>query len=229
MLIRISLKNTINDTMANTDTHIDDIVIEIENDNVIEKKIWNPDFPPIIVENIFSNDYLTLPIKRRGVVGLKEIGTIHHLFPDVFLCACLAIPGPIYLFACINEPLWLRVIVCLECIITGGVSVVADGFLAKQSTDDSNRQGMLKFDRLTSVFHINMLVAMLIYRSVNNFMSPVQLVISLTLAIGSLFFFHRRLYDTFVEQNWIKARMDARFWHIGGTIASSLALAPKWG
>ena len=23
--------------------------------------------------------------------------------------------------------------------------------------------------------------------------------------------------------------MDARFWHIGGTIASSLALAPKWG
>ena len=69
------------------------------------------------------------PLRRRGYVGLKEIGTEHEYFPDIFLCACLGTPGIFYAIVAVEDPLWLRIVIAIENAIIGLVSVIADGCL----------------------------------------------------------------------------------------------------
>ena len=186
---------------------------------------WNSAYPPLKVP--FSIAYVMLPAKRRGCVGMREIGTEHGPL-DVLLCACLGTPGIVYAITAVHEPLWLRVLVAIEFSVVGAASVVADGLLARQSTDDSNRDGLLKVDRVTSAVHIPFLAAMFIYRGAAGHASPAQLAIAVGLAVLSLATFHARLYYTFVEQRWRPARLCARLWHVGGMVAPLLGLLPRF-
>ena len=201
----------------------------MENTGIIDENtiIFNENFPPAKFP-ILSMEYLLLPFKQRGLVGLREIGTIHQLFPDVFLCTCLSIPGIMYLVTASSEPIWLRGLICAESLLCGVVSTLADGLLLYQSKDSSNRNGILGLDRVTSVIHIFTLIIMVIYRTMGSYISHVQLALALVVTLPSLFYFHRRLYFSFVEQDWKKARFCARIWHIGGTLASLILFLPKF-
>lgn len=185
-------------------------------------------YPPIQY-SFRTWQYIVAPLRRRGCVGLKEIRSEHEWFPDVFLCACLGTPGIFYAIVSVHDPLWLRIVIAIENAIVGIVSVIADGCLYTMSSDDSNRNGLLDVDRVTSLFHIAVLIAIVIYRLMADLMSPLQFIIAILVGLFSIVFFHRRLYFSFVEQDWRKARDHARLWHVGGVTASFVALAPKFG
>ena len=178
---------------------------------------------------IFTSDYVFLPLKQRGVVGLKEIGTVHQMFPDIILCTFLATPGLIYIVSATYEPIWLRVLVCVESLVCGVVATVADGMLLYQSTDATNRIGLIGYDRITSMIHVQTLIMVALYRAFWSYISSLQFALALAIGLVSLFFFHRRLYFSYVEQEWEKARFCARVWHIGGIISSTIILAPRFG
>ena len=121
-------------------------------------------FPPIVAPRFLHVDYLLGPKKRRGCVGIKEIGTKHTVL-DVMLCAGLGVPGVFFCLYSTRDPLLWRVILAMEFVLVGGVSVVADGLMLQMSEDDSNRDGLLPVDRVTSVIHIVLLVCLLLYLS----------------------------------------------------------------
>lgn len=171
--------------------------------------------------------YLMLPLRRRGCVGLKEIGTQHTTL-DVFLCACLGVPGLVYAFTAHNELAWLRLLVAVEFFVISFTSVLADGMLRGQSMDASSRDGWMVYDRKTAVMHILTLIAVFIYRGVEGHASRGQLGIAVALGLVSLAIFHRRLHYTFVEQRWRPARICARLWHVGGTVAPLIGLLPRF-
>ena len=200
------------------------INIEITSISLPSTVPFNPACPPRRVQNV--RDYLLLSVKQRGCVGMKEIGTKHGPL-DVALCACLGLPGIVYAATATLEPLWLRILVAVEFIIVGAASVVADGLLLRQSTDSSNRNGLLFIDRKTAVLHTITLVGMFVYRGVGGFASPAQLGIAVGLAVPTMAFFHARLYFTFVRQEWRPARACARIWHVGGTVAPLVGLLPR--
>ena len=168
------------------------------------------------------------PLRRRGCVGLKEIGTEHEYFPDIFLCACLGTPGIFYAIVAVEDSLWLRIVIAIENAIIGLVSVIADGCLYTMSSDDSNRIGLLDIDRITSVIHFSVFLAVVIYRLLANLISVLQFIVTLLICLLSMLFFHRRLYFSFVEQDW-RNRDHARLWHIGIVVTSFVAFAPKFG
>lgn len=216
--------------IVNPDSSID--LMKAETSLMNEKdntgKVWNRNYPPIRY-SFGTWSYIVSPLRRRGCVGLKEIGTEHEYFPDIFLCACLGTPGIFYAIVAVEDPLWLRIVIAIENAIVGLVSVIADGCLYTMSSDDSNRNGLLDVDRITSGIHIFVLLAVVIYRLLANLMSTLQFIVALLIGLLSIIFFHRRLYFSFVEQDWRKARDHARLWHIGGVATSFVALAPKFG
>lgn len=171
--------------------------------------------------------YLMLPLRRRGCVGLKEIGTLHTAL-DVALCVCLGVPGLVYAFTAHNELVWLRLLVAVEFFVVSFTSVLADGMLRGQSMDASSRDGWMVYDRKTAVMHILTLIAVFIYRGVEGHASRGQLGIAVALGLVSLAIFHRRLHYTFVEQQWRPARICARLWHVGGTVAPLIGLLPRF-
>ena len=189
--------------------------------------VYNERFPPTRYA-LFTRDYLFAPLRQRGIVGLKEIGTVHHLFPDILLCASVAIPGVVYVATAEPEYIWLRVVVCVESLVCGTISTLADGMLLYQSTDKNNRIGLIGYDRVTSITHVLTLAIIALYRTLSLFISYRQFIMGLMIGIVSLFFFHRRLYFSYVEQNWANARFCARVWHVGGIISSLIILAPSF-
>ena len=192
-----------------------------------ESHCKNPNYPPIRSASTSMFGYLMLPLRRRGCVGLKEIGTQHTTL-DVFLCACLGVPGLVYAFTAHNELAWLRLLVAVEFFVISFTSVLADGMLRGQSMDASSRDGWMVYDRKTAVMHILTLIAVFIYRGVEGHASRGQLGIAVALGLVSLAIFHRRLHYTFVEQRWRPARICARLWHVGGTVAPLIGLLPRF-
>ena len=108
------------------------------------------------------------------------------------------------------------------------VSVLADELLLRQSIDDSNRDGLLSLDRITSVIHILILVGIVIFRAINDYISSLQITLAIICGLLSLFIFHRRMYFTFVEQDWKSARLHARLWHVAGSVCPLFAFLPKF-
>ena len=117
-----------------------------------EAECRNAAFPPLVASSFFSRDYLLGPKMRRGCVGMREIGTQHGPL-DVFLCASLGVPGVFFCVYSCGDPLVPRVLLAVEFVVVGGCSVVADGLMTRMSADDSNRDGLLPVDRVTSAFH----------------------------------------------------------------------------
>ena len=92
-------------------------------------------------------EYLRRPLRLRGIVGLKEIGTRHKLVPDVVLCLLLGLPG-VVLFGLghrtsLSPP--FRTFVLAESVATAAVSAYADGLLHEE---------YLWVDQKTSVVHV---------------------------------------------------------------------------
>jgi len=188
------------------------------------KPIFNPEYPPLSLP-FFSCDYFTTTIHRRFAccVGIREIGTKHGPL-DVLLCACIGIPGVVYACTATAEPLWLRLVVAVEFAVIAAVSTIADGLMLHQSRDASNRIGLIALDRKTSVLHVAVLIGLGAYRCAAGHTSALQAGVALVLGLVALTMFHRRLYYTFVVQQWRPARTYARLWHAGATIAPLVAL-----
>jgi hypothetical protein len=146
------------------------------------------------------------PFRRRGCVGLKEIGTKHDVFPDVVLCIALGLPG-IILFAAIPQlKLWVRCVVLIESIVVAATSTIADGMLYEE---------YLPVDRKTSVGHIIIWGCLLAFFA--KCVDTVWIMLLVLLAVSSLAIFHARMHFTFVVQDWKTARNCARAWHIAGS------------
>ena len=191
----------------------------------VSLKVFHPDYPPTTCP-FPSFEYFQLTLKRRNCVGMREIGT-QHTFLDVFLCATLCTPGVLYLSLPNPDPLPLRIAVLVECLIVTVVSVIADGFLLHQSADESNREGLLWIDRKTAVLHMLTVPLIVIYRLTSGYITLTQFLLPLAFSTLAIAAFHRRVYCTFVEQDWRKARFWGRVWHVGGSLAPVLAFIPS--
>mmetsp|Transcript_46261 Transcript_46261/g.93378 ORF Transcript_46261/g.93378 Transcript_46261/m.93378 type:complete len:207 (-) Transcript_46261:261-881(-) len=190
-------------------------------------KALNPLFPPLLGRDPFSLSTFVLTIKRRGCVGIREIGTEHENI-DIFLCACLAVPGLVYVITATEASTAMRLAVAVEFCMTSAVSVLADGLLLRQTKDASNRAGILSIDRKTAAFHVVFIIGLLMYRGLRGFASPFQLAFALALGLAALSMFYARLYYTYVEQCWRSARWYARIWHVGGIVAPLIGLLPRF-
>jgi hypothetical protein len=145
-------------------------------------------------------------------VGLKEIGTVHEVFPDMVLCVALGLPGIVLFVAIPQLKMWVRCVVLIESIIVAAVSTIADGMLYEE---------YLPVDRKTSVGHIIIWGCLLVFFA--KCVHKVWIVLLALLAVSSLTIFHARMHFTFVVQDWKTARNCARAWHITGA-AVPLAL-----
>lgn len=187
-------------------------------------RLFNVAYPPTTAP-FASWRYWSLPAVRRGCVGMREIG-MRHSIVDLALCAALCVPGVVYACAPNPEPDWLRYGVMCENLVAAGVSLVADGLLAGQTVDSSNRLGLLVLDRYTALLHIVVILGLLVHRWANQYMSPSQAALALTVGACAFLSFHARIYFICVEQDWRKARRCGRLWHIAGLVAPTIALSP---
>ena len=154
-------------------------------------------------------NYLRRPLRLRGIVGLKEIGTRHKLVPDVVLCLLLGLPG-VVLFGLghrtsLSPP--FRTFVLAESVATAAVSAYADGLLHEE---------YLWVDQKTSVVHV-LTWAGVLWRLGPQLEAGTAAALSASAAI-CLAVFHRRLHETYVVRDWQAARWCARLWHIGGLV-----------
>ena len=155
--------------------------------------------------------YVIEPFRIWDDVGLKEIGTVHELFPDVILCALQGIPAIYLAVELVELQLWIRIIFAMEGMALSTTSVIADGLLFEQ---------YMTIDEITATIYILSLLT-LFY----NFINCLPVLWSVAIAgmgMINLVFFHSRVHYSSVKRDWMTSRRFARLWHVGGIVVPTI-------